>query len=124
MVRVVGLRISSPKAPGALDMVGEGTISESRGGGSLRDSVFQIPVPQGNEPPPTLDQGIDPPIPGLVFVPQADWSVTGLVGLEGAEERGFPAGREDFRLTDGGTSFSHDVRRPGFEAGAVDTGGS
>lgn len=70
MVRVIGLSISSPRVPlagGGLPMVGEGTISDKRGGGSLRDSVFQIPVPQGNELCPAWFQLKDPLKPGLVF---------------------------------------------------------
>lgn len=57
MVRVIGLSISSGMlllTGGGLVMVGEGTISAKREGGSLRDSVFQIPVPvpQENALPP------------------------------------------------------------------------
>lgn len=57
MVRVIGLNISSDTLPpegGGLVMVGEGTISAKREGGSLRDSVFQmpVPVPQENGLPP------------------------------------------------------------------------
>lgn len=122
-MRAVGLKISSPNAEvGALDMVGDGTSSESLVGGSLRDSVFQMPVPHGNELPATFDQEIELPIPGLVLAPQGDWSVAGLVGLDGPEGRGVPVGREDLRLMDTGTSFSQEVRRAGFGAGAVDTG--
>ena len=56
-VRVSGLNVSSGRVPGpandgGLGIVGEGTISDKRDGGSLRDSVFQIPVLQGNELPP------------------------------------------------------------------------
>lgn len=121
LVRAVGLKISSPKGVaevGALDMVGDGTNSESRGGGSFRDSVFQIPELQGNELLPTFPQEREPPMPGLVVAPQAAWSAAGLVGLDGP-----PVVREAFRLAGNGISLSHDVRRAGLGCGAlVDAG--
>ena len=59
-----------------------------------------------------------PPIVEEGFADHGAWSVEGLVGFDGAEERG-PPGRECFRCTDNGTSFSHDVLRAGLTAGAV-----
>ena len=64
-VRAVGLNNSSARQ--VFEVVGDGTISERRGGGSLRDSEFQIPVPHGNELPPTWFHAIEPPRPGLVL---------------------------------------------------------
>src|SRR4051812_25134902 len=95
-------------------IVGEGTISDRRDGGSLRDSVFQMPVPgaQGKELPPVWFQLKEPASPGLVFVVQGACSVAGLVGLEGADDRR-PPGRECLRWAESGTSFSHEVRRAG-----------
>lgn len=73
IVRVIGLNISSGMVPpegGGLVMVGEGIISAKREGGSLRDSVFQIPVlvPQGSVLPPGWFQLKDPARFGLVAV--------------------------------------------------------
>jgi hypothetical protein len=91
MVRVIGLNMSSciVLAGAGLVIVGEGTNSDRRDGGSFRDSLFQIPVPgvQGKVLPPAWCQLKDPAIPGLVFVAQGAWSVAGLVGLEGADDR-------------------------------------
>lgn len=91
MVRVIGLSISScmPPTRGGLVIVGEGIISDKRGGGSLRDSGFHMPapVPQGNVLPPAWFQLKDPAMFGLVVVAQGAWSVDGLVGLDGAEAR-------------------------------------
>lgn len=74
MVRVIGLSISScmPLTRGGLVIVGEGTISDKREGGSLRDSVFQmpVPVPQGNVLPPAWFQLKDAARFGLVVVAQ------------------------------------------------------
>lgn len=72
--RAVGLSSSSAGLfeVDGLDKVGEGTSSESRGGGSFRDSVFQIPVPHVNGAPVALFQVAEPFKPGLVFVGQFD----------------------------------------------------
>jgi hypothetical protein len=96
--------------------VGDGTISERRGGGSLRESVFQIPVPHGNEVLPTLFQVMELFNPGLVLVCHADWSVAGLVGLEAPEDKGAPV-IEPFRGMAVGISLSQEVRRAGFCTG-------
>lgn len=106
-------------------MVGEGTISESLGGGSFRDSVFQIPVPQGNELPPTCGQFIELVNPGLVLVGHPDWSVAGLVGFVIPVDRGPAVVKDALRGRLAGTSFSQEVRRAGLGTGAaVDTGGN
>lgn len=44
---------------------------------------------------------------------QTDWSVVGLVGFDAPVDNGAVVVNEDLRVTCGGTSFSHDVRRPG-----------
>lgn len=115
--RAVGLSISSAKLlpeVGGLDKVGDGTSSESLGGGSFRDSEFQIPVPHGNELLPAWPQLTEPLSPGLVFVAQFDWSVPGLAG-----DKGPTVGSEAFFRRLVGTSLSQDVRRPGLGAGAI-----
>lgn len=99
-------------------MVGDGTISASRGGGSFRDSVFQIPVPQGKEGFPTWFQGMELPIPGLVFG-HPDWSVAGLLGLEAPVDKGPLVVNDAFLVAVAGISFSHDVRRAGLGAGML-----
>jgi hypothetical protein len=100
-------------------MVGDGTISDRRDGGSLRDSEFQMPVPHGKELPPAWFQLNEPLSPGLVvFALQGPCSVEGLTGLEGADVSG-PPDKECLRWAESGISFSHEVRRTGFVAGAV-----
>lgn len=120
-VREVGLRTSSA-APvlvfGGFGIVGERLNSLSRGGGSLRDSVFQIPVPQGKLLPP-WPQDIEPLRLGLVVVAHGLWSAAGVEGLEPVEARGPPVVSEAFLGRVCGTSFSHDVRRAGLGAGAL-----
>lgn len=44
---------------------------------------------------------------------QTDWSVAGLVGFDAPDDKGAVVVNEDLRVTCGGTSFNHDVRRPG-----------
>jgi hypothetical protein len=98
--------------------VGDGTISDSLGGGSLRESVFQIPVPHGNEllGLATAFQVKELFKPGLVVACQPDCSVAGLVGMEAPDDRG-PV-KEGFRGMLAGISLSHEVRRAGLCAGA------
>lgn len=120
-VRAVGLRISSVKLvlTCALAVVGEGTSSDNRCGGSLRDSVFQMPVPQGNEEPAEGFQAAEP-TPGLVFAAQLEGSAAGLAGLEPPPvDEGPPMVSDDFRGRASGTSFNHEVRRVGLGAGAA-----
>ena len=97
--------------------MGDGTSSDSRGGGSLRESVFQIPVPHGNELLPTLFHVIELFNPGLVLVCHPDCSVAGLVGLEAPVDRGPVTGA--LRVIETGISLSHEVRRTGFCAGIL-----
>jgi hypothetical protein len=122
MVRVIGLSVSSPSGPLAgtgVVIVGEGTISDRRDGGSLRESEFQMPVPQGKELPPAWFQLNEPLSPGLVvFELHGACSLEGLAGFEGAKVSG-PPGNECFRCAERGISFSHEVRRTGLVAGAV-----
>lgn len=122
MVRVMGLSISSPSGPLAgtgVVIVGEGTISDRRDGGSLRESEFQMPVPHGKEFAPAWFQLNEPLSPGLVVVEaQGACSVEGLAGFEGVEVRG-PPGNECLRCADSGISFSQEVRRTGLVGGAV-----
>ena len=102
----------------AEDIVGDGTISANRGGGSFRDSVFQIPVPHGKELFPAWFQAIELPIPGLVFG-HPDWSVAGLLGMEAPDDKGPLVVNDAFLVIVAGISFSHDVRRAGLGAGIL-----
>ena len=103
-----GLSSSSAKVAD----VGDGISSESRccDGSLLADDdsgLFQIPVLQGNGPPPLPAAGFQP-----FFHPCGLGFVVGQLGCcccwWSVEENG---GSEDFRPITG-TSFSHDVRRP------------
>lgn len=123
MVRVMGLSSSSATLPlviGGFDMVGDGTISASRGGGSLRDSVFQIPVPHGNVLPLVWPQELELAKLGLVLAAQV-WSAAVVAGIGAAEEKEVvPVVNEAFLGSPEGTSFNHEVRRAGFDRGPED----
>jgi len=72
IARAVGLMISSAQVPfelGGFAAVGDWRTSANRGGGSLRESLFQIAVPHGNDPLTGGPQVIEVPRLGLV-VPQ------------------------------------------------------
>ena len=122
VVRVTGLNNSSPKvllASVGVVIVGEGTSSDRREGGSFRDSEFQMALLQGKELPPPWFQLKDPVRPGLVVLEtHGPCSLEGLAGLEGPEVKG-PPGRECLRWADSGISFNHDVLRTGFVGGAM-----
>lgn len=102
--------------------MGDGTSSERRGGGSFLDSVFQIPVPHGNELLLAEFHVIEPPIPGLVFAIQLDGSPAGLAGFEPPEDKGPPVFKDVFLGKANGTSLSQDVLRVGLGGGAVEEG--
>jgi hypothetical protein len=54
------LKYPFPVEPGVCIEVGEGRTSVNRDGGSFRDSLFQIPLPQVNELEPECPR----PVPG------------------------------------------------------------
>jgi hypothetical protein len=114
--------MSSAEVPfelGRFDAVGDWRTSANRGGGSLRESLFQIPVPHGNGPLPEGPQLIEAPKLGLVVAPQEVWSVAGVAGLEFTGESELVAVKEDLLGKVVGTSLSHDVRLAGFAIGAA-----
>ncbi len=82
---LLGLLLSAPKTLFPLELgptdVGEGKTSVNLEGGSLRESGFHMPPPQGNEVDPEWPRPRDAPEDGTCE-PQVPDSADGVVGCD------------------------------------------
>lgn len=62
--------------------VGDGSTSVNLDGGSLRESAFQMPLPQGNDVDPEWPRPMDVPELVCMCVPQVPDSAEGVLGWD------------------------------------------
>jgi hypothetical protein len=126
MVLPSGLNNALPVDPGEkVEVVGDAKTSVNLEGGSLRESLFQIPLPQGNELDPAVAACPRPPTPGFeadvwLWEPHVPESAEGVLGWEVVGDIELLANDPFLGWPpDCVVSFSQEARRVGFCGGTT-----